>query len=303
MYSWVVPILPYIDNQELYNQWSMYNSSNGAAFYDQTIYPQNVVSNYQIASTDIGVLTCPDDITVVKGQGNLSYVVNGGFTMNNAWDMGWANNYNGLGGITPMTWGPPGSSYQYQMSVNHLLGVFFSQSVFPQGIQVKIPWNVPATNPVTLVDGASNTLMTSENTLTGASAVATPYSNGILTSWANPMPNYTSFIGGNVCGSGDCTSSGLMSSNGVDGVGWTAANKIGNFNNINGGQSGFLEGGYPFSNAAHPGGCNMGFCDGAVRFIKSTIDGIVYSKIITPDGSKLPPFCRQLPVNQDAFAQ
>ena len=90
--------------------------------------------------------------------------------------------------------------------------------------------------------------------------------------------------------------------NGNDGLGWAFANKVGAYSNVNGGQNGFFEGGYPYSNAAHPGGCNMGFCDGGVRFIKNTLDGVVYSKIITPQGSKLPPFCRQLPVSQDAFA-
>ena len=45
----------------------------------------------------------------------------------------------------------------------------------------------------------------------------------------------------------------------------------------------------------------MGFCDGAVRFISNTIDGTVYSKIITPAGSKLPVYLKQMPVEQDAF--
>ena len=45
----------------------------------------------------------------------------------------------------------------------------------------------------------------------------------------------------------------------------------------------------------------MGFCDGAVRFIINTIDGTVYSKIITPAGSKLPVYLKQFPVEQDAF--
>ena len=47
----------------------------------------------------------------------------------------------------------------------------------------------------------------------------------------------------------------------------------------------------------------MGFCDGAVRFITSTIDGTVYSKMITPAGSRLPFTAKQMPLsNQDAFA-
>ncbi len=47
----------------------------------------------------------------------------------------------------------------------------------------------------------------------------------------------------------------------------------------------------------------MGFCDGGVRFITNTIDGTVYSKIITPAGSKLPYYLKQQPVSQDAFSQ
>jgi prepilin-type N-terminal cleavage/methylation domain-containing protein/prepilin-type processing-associated H-X9-DG protein len=303
MYSWVVPILPYIDNQEIASQWTMYTSSSAAAFNDPTIYSPNLISNAALSATDIGVLVCPDDNTTVKGQGNLSYVVNGGFTIYHAWGMGWGANSSGMGGPVRTVWGPTGSSYQIEMSVSRLLGVFFPHSVFPQGIQTRIPWNLPATTAAGLIDGASNTLMLSENTLTGASLSVSPYSNGLPTNWANPMTNFTSFIGGGVCSSSDCFSSGLASVNGGDGLGWSGANKTGTYSNINGGQSGFLEGSYPFSNSAHPGGCNMGFCDGGVRFIKNTIDGIVYSKIITPQGSKLPPFCRQLPVSQDSFAQ
>ena len=301
MRSWVVPILPYIDNQELFNQWSEFNGGAGAvAFSDPAIYGANVVSNLALGSTDIGVLVCPDDNTIVKGQGNLSYVVNGGFTIYHAWSSGWTINSSGTGGPTRMPWAVSGSNWATEVAVNRLLGVFFSESVFPPGIVIKIPWNV-RTTIAGLVDGASNTLMISENTLTGVSSAPTPYSNGLPTNWANPMANFTSFIGGSaVCNNG-CTSGGLAPQGGADGAGWALSNITPT--NINGGQGLSIEGSYPFSNSAHGGGCNMGFCDGGVRFIRSTIDGTVYSKIITPQGSKLPPFCRQLPVSQDAFAQ
>ena len=81
MHSWVMPILPYIDSQELFNQWTEFNGTAPISFYDPVFYSANVASNNIIASTDIGVLVCPDDNTIVKGQGNLSYVVNGGFTI------------------------------------------------------------------------------------------------------------------------------------------------------------------------------------------------------------------------------
>ena len=218
MYSWVVPVLPYIDNQELFNQWSMYNATYAVAFSDPSIYSPNVVSNLQIASTDIGVLVCPDDNTIVKGQGNLSYVVNGGFTIYQAWGMGWTNSSPGAGGVTRLIWGPSGATYPIEESVSRLLGVFFPKSVFWQGVQVKIPWNVPNTTMDTLLDGAANTLMISENTMTGVSPTGTPNSNGLPTNWANPMSNFTSFIGASEVCQGGCNSGARSPpANGVDG--------------------------------------------------------------------------------------
>jgi prepilin-type processing-associated H-X9-DG protein len=71
---------------------------------------------------------------------------------------------------------------------------------------------------------------------------------------------------------------------------------------INYGQNLSSKGYFPFSNSAHPGGCNMVFCDGAVRFINATIRGDVYARILTPAGGRLPPVFRQLPVSTDDFA-
>ncbi len=89
----------------------------------------------------------------------------------------------------------------------------------------------------------------------------------------------------------------------VDGPGWSLSNRVGTYENINFGQNLTIKGSFPFSNSAHPGGCNMVFCDGAVRFSRATIDGTVYAKIITPAGSKLPIYAKQFPVAQDAFTQ
>ncbi len=161
-------------------------------------------------------------------------------------------------------------------------------------------------------DGSSSTLLISENTLTGVSTGQALYNGGYETNWAAPFPNYVMFIGSSgVCGvpnSTNCAAGQLAPLNDQDGVGWAYANKVGPpYSNINGGQNLTLDGSYPFSNSAHPGGCNMGFCDGAVRFINSNIDGTVYAKMITPAGSKLPMFTtttglKQLPLSQDAFA-
>jgi hypothetical protein len=45
------------------------------------------------------------------------------------------------------------------------------------------------------------------------------------------------------------------------------------------------------------------FCDGSVKFLSSTIDGTVYSKILTPAGAKLPLIYKQFPVSQEAITQ
>jgi prepilin-type N-terminal cleavage/methylation domain-containing protein/prepilin-type processing-associated H-X9-DG protein len=321
MYSWVVPILPYMENMDMFNQWTMFPPGTSAAgngavsYYDPTNYVPGQASNYTIGNTAIGVLKCPDDITTQPNQGNLSYVVNGGFALWHAIPYSLIGSQID-GGQTPqlMTWAPgtsPGN-YLSTMGVTQKLGVMFLHATFPQGVQTKVPWNVNSTL-TSLADGSSSTLLVSENTLAG---VATPnaYTSLLEGNWAAPQPTLSMFIGssavcaassysciGGVLAPSNALSSGTVSGD-LDGVGWAYANKVGTFQNINFGVNLTIEGSSPFSNSGHPGGCNMMFCDGAVRFITNTIDGTVYSKLITPAGSRLPLFCKQMPVSQDAFA-
>jgi prepilin-type N-terminal cleavage/methylation domain-containing protein/prepilin-type processing-associated H-X9-DG protein len=321
MYSWVLPILPYLDNQELFNQWTMFttvsNNPTAVAFFDPTNYLAGQSSNFTIGNTAIGVLRCPDDNSIQVNQGNLSYVVNGGFSLWHAVPFGMVGSaIDGAATKTsvPLTWAPAATGMTGTIGVTQKLGVMFLESTFPQGIQVRIPWNVRS-SLAGVVDGASSTIMLSENTLVGAAA-PNPYTANLEGNWASPVPTMTMFIGSSaVCGvptTTDCTAGQLApasvvsgagtASGDLDGPGWSFANKVGTFQNINFGQNLTIEGSYPFSNSSHPSGCNMGFCDGAVRFITNTIDGSVYSKLITPAGSKLPLYCKQMPLSQDAFA-
>ncbi len=202
------------------------------------------------------------------------------------------------------------------IGVTQKLDVMFFESTYPQiSGAPRIPWNGHSSLSG-VSDGASSTILLAENVLTGVSE-GTQLSFQYPTNWACPFPTFATFIGAsNVCsttalpttGAGlDCTGGGTGSvlgpANDIDGPGWANANKVGTYANINGGGSFTIEGSYPFPNASHPGGTNMGFCDGAVRFITNTIDGTVYSKMITPAGGKLPLFIKQLPLSQDSFAQ
>jgi prepilin-type N-terminal cleavage/methylation domain-containing protein/prepilin-type processing-associated H-X9-DG protein len=325
MYSWVLLILPFIDQQDMFDQWSQFAATGGPVPYydDGKVATLNIgqASNLKISETAIGVLICPDDNTVQTGSGNLSYAVNGGFSLYPPVPVGWVGSpTDGLGTISaPNIWslagdpkgGQPVNVYQSTQAVTQRLGVMYVNSTFFQGDSTRLPWNVRSTL-ANVTDGSSSTLLVSENTLTGVSSGNT---NSVSqpTNWATPMPTFALFIGAtNICGTPsataavDCTSNNkllpLQAAGDLDGPGWAFANKIGTYANINGGLSLTTEGGYPFTNSNHPGGSNMGFCDGAVRFVTNSIDGTVYSKMITAGGQKLPVYAKQLPLSQDAFA-
>jgi prepilin-type processing-associated H-X9-DG protein len=88
-----------------------------------------------------------------------------------------------------------------------------------------------------------------------------------------------------------------------DGHGWAFANQAGSNENINGGLNLTTDGSFPYPCSYHAGGVNVVMCDGSTHFISDTIDGTVWSKLITPSGSKLPPAFRQLPLDFDSFTQ
>src|SRR5262249_33403130 len=90
----------------------------------------------------------------------------------------------------------------------------------------------------------------------------------------------------------------LLSSRPPDGQSWLDANRpdSNNSERINGGLTLDVEASSPFPNSLHPGGVNVFFCDGSARFVRDTINGIVWAKLITPAGNQLDPRFRQLPV-------
>jgi prepilin-type N-terminal cleavage/methylation domain-containing protein/prepilin-type processing-associated H-X9-DG protein len=314
MYNWVVEILPYIDQQDLANAWAKTGpDSSGStvpqSYLSTTFMQPGQPCNYLISSTSLTVLRCPEDNTTDPGEGNLSYVVNGGFSLWTALPLGWtgsatdgqptATAYDDSG----MRWAPPAQGWGGNLNVCRKTGVMFLEDYGPYGPSpTQMPWNARTTFAA-LYDGASSTLLLSENTLAGAGP-ASPYSKNAETNWASPLATFCMFFGPPiVCGAdGQCISGPLQpQSGGVDGPGWAMANRVGTFANINFGQNLTIEGSFPFSNSGHVGGCNMAFCDGSVRFISATIDGTVYAKLITPAGARLPNYARQFPLSQDDF--
>ncbi len=282
-------ILPYIDNQDLYNEWSQRKS-----YLDRSVRSDHP-SNDVIATTSIGILRCPNDLTYQPNAGNLSYVVNGGFSRWYAIPVGWeGSDVDGVSGnVEVLWWTPEGRPWQDSLQLGRKLGV-----IFPGTIQGNQPWDVKTT-PRDLVDGAGMTLLVGENTLVGASK-GTKYSGGLPTNCrACPLPNFTTFLGSDdVCRSPssatDCLAGQLApTADGKIGPGWKRANDRKSVERINGGSKLTVEGSFPFINSNHPGGANFAFCDGSVRYITETINGAVYAELITPAGSTLPSKLRQ----------
>ena len=248
MYNWVVEILPFIDQQDLANAWrqTVINTAGMTVpnSYLSTLTPDpSSPSNYRIGSTSLAILRCPDDVSAKPGQGNLSYVVNAGFSLWQALPIGWTGTATD-GGATANSYGyaglrsaPDATAWSGEVNVCKKLGLMFMFDNGPYGPTTPQPENVSNSFP-SLTDGSSNTIMLSENTLAGA-GLPSIYSKGVETNWACPLANFCAFIGSdNVCGpAGTCISSPLQSQGDIDGPAWRLANQAGTFENINYGQS------------------------------------------------------------------
>lgn len=312
LYNWVVDILPYLDNVDLANA------------YDKTkLYGDNTVSipgnptNATIAATGIGILKCPEDLTATPGQGNLSYVVNMGF---NRWHVGLYSWTPGDGASTGTT--TPSTQFvdatatnpsNFDVSYFRKMGVMFLGT--DKG---NFPWDLKTT-PSSILDGSSSTILATENTLAGASD-SSNYTGGFATNWACPHPNFMGFIGSDrvIYDTANGVYQSFTPDGSTDNYGWKLANiksagtttgtgatanplSTAVQESINYGTNLSIEGSSPFPSSGHNNGINVLFCDYSVKFIPDTIDGTVYAKLLTPQGSKLPGNIRQLPVDSSAI--
>ncbi len=324
-YSWVVSILGDIDQQDLYNNWTFHTEYWSTATGDTT---GGTTPNAVVGNTALGVLRCPDDNNYTPNEGNLSYVVNGGFSRFPFNPLPWV----GLKSDGDAAGGTAASSVlTFDSGTNgsapgnlQKSGVMFLNSVYdnifdPMNTSSNLNGRPPAwggakTTLASITDGMSATLLIGESTLVGYSS-GVPYSGSMQTNWAAPFPNFCMFIASDdICeppngmaqqSTGGCYTNFSKSvyNNQVDNIQWQAANKLGTLENINYGQVLTIKGTFPFVTSGHPTGDNYAFCDGHVTFLTNTIDGTVYSKLVTPEGSKLSIPYKQLPLSQDSFAQ
>ncbi len=302
LHSWVVDILPHIDQQSLYNDFN-----RRLPWYADVINPGTSNNNLTISATGIGILVCPNDDTTIQGEGNLTYVVNSGFQR--AWfsQTGW----NGTA-EPPASMGTFNSGPMNWNQFAKRTGV-----MFPGTALGKTAFDYK-TSTSSVTDGMSTTVLMTENNLAGAfPSTTTPMG------WAAAHPNFVAFMASDgICtdtvngAAGNCLETmdlGPVAPGGrvIDGIGWQRANRLGSQENINHGrQSTGTEGSFPFPFSQHPGIIIVTMCDGSVRTVSETIEGTVWAKLITPAGQNLPgrdaiapghPGFKQLPVDNEAI--
>jgi len=303
LYSWVVDILPYIDNVELSNAWDK-KQPYLSTLSTITGNPSNAL----IGHTGIGILKCPEDLTALPGLGNLSYVVNMGFTR-------WHANVGAGTGPASVGWTPTDGT-PTNLPSDTATGPGWGQgNCVKTGVMFlgtdlgNMGWDT-RTGSSSIVDGSSTTILASESNLAGASG-GNAFSSNVATNWACPHPNFIGFIASdqvwNGTGGLSAASQATVVAN-TDPAGWHYANFKNATTNakaawgsLNYGLNVSDDGSCPFPNSSHAGGVNVLFCDGSAKFISDTIDGTVYSKLITPSGSRLPAPYRQQPVDASAI--
>ena len=187
--SWVIDVLPYVEQQKIYND------------FDRTRpWDDPANSNRLISAIDIGILSCPKDDTLIEGRGNLSYVVNMGF---NRWwysDRGWDG-----AASPPRTGRRKAIDWGYRAAQKTGL-------MWPGTLEGTYPWD-HRTTAAEIRDGLSTTVLLTENRYAGASDPRrNPYADGRLTGWACAHPNFVGFIASDdVCTGGKggtCTTAG-----------------------------------------------------------------------------------------------
>ncbi len=261
-HNWVVEILAYIDRQDLADRWD----------HEQLM---TFSANLQLAQTHLQVLACPSDITT-QGQGDLSYVVNGGIgestilngvqdcivdSFNNPLDL------NGNGQVCISSTADDGTPSD--RDIFKRLGLFFNENWGfddAPGYQGTRRFHTAAS----VVDGLSNTLLIAENVRTGYN----PYAAG--SSWASCHPRQTKFyFSHRICRDNVCSAGNVNFS-------------LANFGEhaINSGK-GMPEGESPWPNSFHAGGVCVSFADGRAQFLSESIAGQVFYNLVTPDGTRL----------------
>lgn len=291
--SWAVTILPHLDQRATYERWNFTQSWNS-----ETIGFEYAISNRELSNLLVEAFSCPNDPSAFQVEGGLSYVVNCGIGDSSWMTVTGSRRVSRLeSGQHPRTeqfdWDgdnefPPNDADDVE--INRDLMVFWPELHVPDEFATNVAKPLPH-QLGKLFDGSSNTIMLAENVNAGARP------GQKVSSWADPQLSSSGFLlpidATRVSPSIHQTDGSLASL-----VISTPFNPAINAARTAG------EGMAPFPNSNHPGIGVFAFCDGSVRTLSEDIDMQVYSRLITPCGTRLREtenFAAEKPVDGGSF--
>jgi prepilin-type N-terminal cleavage/methylation domain-containing protein/prepilin-type processing-associated H-X9-DG protein len=262
--SWAVAILPFLEQTALYNAWDLNKPIDSAI-------------NAPLTRKRVPVYLCPIDISRSDDethQGDLSYVVNGGFgftirTGNDVRDCPYSalNGQMDFDGDGNVCSGLPADDNDRRIFKQ--TGLFFLENWGGGG-------TVRHHTLGDVQDGTTQTLLVAENVRTGYNP------DSERSGYASSHPYHCAFYVQSPCLNGNC----------VDGqVDYRRCNSV--ENGINSGVT-KPEGSSSVPNSFHDGGVNVAFADGRVTFLSALIDGAVYAALASPQGMQV----RDTPLRQ-----
>lgn len=284
--SWVVDILPFMDQQGTYDRWDKDLPWNSSAIN------KNGAVNLDLASgLYVEALACPNDESAFQTVGGLSYVVNAGF----------GSETFGADGTTQVTghsffdsqldWNANGVviADETDREISFQTGVFWPMF---QNTRLKAICSNKCFSPGKIYDGSSNTLLLAENLNAG------------IVNWANPSLLSCGFmmpLNGGAASPGDVgVASNVSLGNPV------AAQKDSTAPFINEKKTG-PDGSSPYPSSGHPGIVVTAFCDGSARTLSEDVDKSVYCQLLTPGATRLrtlstgATFVSETPLSADGF--
>lgn len=270
-FSWVVPVLGDLDQRDIAAEWSINEPHNDLA----------ASSNGRLSRTHLAILACPSDPSIVAGEGNLSYVVNGGFGWTQPVDCPISPRWAAVESpprFNPIDLDGDGATCAGSTSPAVAAGdkrIYFQTGLFFVENHPYGAGTVRHHSMGDIVDGSANTIMLTENVRAGHDPVWN-------STWADPWPPRVSFF-----------LSGAIRADGLGGPGdvdygrandRTAAPQMYEAINSSVDQA---EGEAPWPSSCHGGGVNVMFCDGHGTFLRDSIAGGVYAALVSPQGSRI----------------
>jgi prepilin-type N-terminal cleavage/methylation domain-containing protein len=325
-YSWVVEILPFMEGQAIYDSWrfeddpttpppAIENHPNwnyastgtdttngivGVAIDAGSINPEDL-DNAALSHKVLSLLVCPNDETAIQQGGATSYACNsgygdfdfansGGFIPIHNWS--WTRiNWNaglpsdtGVNGDGVTTANMPLQDRQDAQWAK-MMGVFWAGSLKGRALDE----GRTTSASVSSGDGLSQTIMFAENVNAGLLQSADP-THGDYT-WAFPWTAATGVAIStlDICPGGLGSACNDPSSGNLDysRANVRAAQQIRGYIN-NDKDMGIQEGRSPFASSLHGNVFIVAMCDSSTKVINDDIDSLVYVKLYSPQGGKLP---------------